>query len=118
MYDGVVNSGGLENIKVDKEMIKFVDKVHSQYLHHLKTSKENQTIAERKKVEKRKLGYDIKKAKEAKQKCTQQLQRKAAEYDSQTFHLEEQLRKQYFFSNFSVINIVFIFLGKVEVVLR
>ena len=68
-------------------------------------------------IEKRKLSYDIKKAKEAKQKCNEQLQRKAAEYDSQIFHLEEQLRKQQIFSNFSVINIVFIFLGKVEVVL-
>ena len=94
VYDGVVNSGGVENVKVDKEMMKYVDKAHSQYLHHLKTSKENQTIAEKKKVEERKLNYDIKKAKEAKQKCTEQLQRKAAEYDSQIFHLEEQLRKQ------------------------
>ena len=51
VYDGVVNSGGLENIKVDKEMMKYVDKAQSQYLHHLKTSKENQTIAEKKKVE-------------------------------------------------------------------
>ena len=47
-YDGVVNSGGLENIEVDKEMMKYVDKAHSQYLQHLKTSKENQTIAEKK----------------------------------------------------------------------
>ena len=60
VYDGVVNSGGLENFKVDKEMMKYVDKAHSQYLHHLKTSKENQTIAEKKKVEKRKLSYDSK----------------------------------------------------------
>ena len=45
--DGVVNSGGLANVKVDKEMMKYVDKAHSQYLHHLKTSKENQTIAEK-----------------------------------------------------------------------
>ena len=92
--DGVVNSGRLENVKVDKEMMKYVDKAHSQYLHNLKTSKENQTIAAKKKAEKRKLSYDIKKAKEAKQKCTEQLQRKAAEYDSQIFHLEKQLRKQ------------------------
>ena len=28
IYDGVVNSGGLENIKVDKEMMKYVDKAH------------------------------------------------------------------------------------------
>ena len=89
-----MNSGGLQNVKVDKEMMKYVDKAHSQYLYHLKTSKENQNIVEKKKVEKRKLSYDIKKAKEAKQKCTEQLQRKAAEYDSQIFHLEEQLRKQ------------------------
>ena len=116
--DGVVNSGRLENVKVDKEMMKYVDKAHSQYLHNLKISKENQTIAAKKKAEKRKLSYDIKKAKEAKQKCTEQLQRKAAEYDSQIFHLEKQLRKQQFLSNFSAINIVFIFLGKVEVVLR
>ena len=94
VYDGVVNSSGLENVKVDKKMMKSVDKAHSQYLHHLKTSKENQTIAEKKKVEKRKLSYDIKKAKEAKQNCTEQLQRKAAEYDFQIFHLEEQLIKQ------------------------
>ena len=53
-----------------------------KYLHHLMTSKENQTTAEKKKVEKRKLSYDTKKAKEAKQICTEQLQRKAAEYDS------------------------------------
>ena len=79
VYDGVVNSGELENVKVDKEMMKYVDKAHSQYLHHLKKSKENQTIAEKKKVEKRKLSYNIKKAKEAKQKCIEQLQRKAAE---------------------------------------
>ena len=92
--DGVVNSGRLENVKVDKEMMKYVDKAHSQYLHNLKTSKENQTIAANKKAEKRKLSYDIKKAKEAKQKCTEQLQRKASEYDSQIFHLEKQLRKQ------------------------
>ena len=46
------------------------------------TIKENQTTAEKKKVEKRKLSYDTKKAKEAKQICTEQLQRKAAEYDS------------------------------------
>ena len=45
-------------------------------------------------IEKRKLSYDIKKSQEAKQKCNEQLQRKAAEYDSQIFHLEEQLRKQ------------------------
>ena len=44
IYDGVVNSGGLENIKVAKEMMKYVDKAHSQYYHHLKTSKEDQTI--------------------------------------------------------------------------
>ena len=44
VYDGVMNSGGLENNKVDKEMMKYVDKAHSQYLHYLKTSKENQTI--------------------------------------------------------------------------
>ena len=94
VYDSVVNSGRLENAKVDKEMMKYVDKAHSQYLYHLKTSKENQTIAEKERVEKRKLSYDIKKAKEAKQKCTEQLQRKAVEYDSQIFHLEEQLRKQ------------------------
>ena len=49
IYDGVVNSGGLENVKVAKEMMKYVDKAHSQYLHHLKASKENQTIAEKKK---------------------------------------------------------------------
>ena len=93
VYDGVVNSGRLENVKVDKEMMKYVEKAHTQYLHHLKTSKENQTIllAERKKVEKGKLSYDIKKEKEAKQKCTEPLRRKAAEYDSQIFHLEEQL---------------------------
>ena len=48
VYDGVVNSDGLENVEVDKEMMKYVDKAHSQYLHHLKTSKENQTIAEKK----------------------------------------------------------------------
>ena len=48
VYDGVVNGGGLENVKVDMEMMKYVDKAHSQYLHHLKTSKENQTIAEKK----------------------------------------------------------------------
>ena len=48
VYDGAVNSGGLENVKVDKEMMKCVDKAHSQYLHYLKTSKENQTIAEKK----------------------------------------------------------------------
>ena len=54
VYDGVVNSGGLENIRVDKEMMKYVDKAQSQYFHHLKTSKENQTIAEKKKVEKKK----------------------------------------------------------------
>ena len=47
VYDGAVNSGGLENVKVDKEMMKYVDKAHSQYLHHLKASKENQTIAEK-----------------------------------------------------------------------
>ena len=41
VYDGVVNGGGLENVKVDMEMMKYVDKAHSQYLHHLKTSKEN-----------------------------------------------------------------------------
>ena len=74
--------------------MKYVDKAHSQYLYHLKTSKENQTIVEKKKVEKGKLSYGVKKAKEAKQKCTEQLQRKAAEYDSQIFHLEEELRKQ------------------------
>ena len=34
VYDGVVNSGGLENVKVDKEMMKYVDKAHSQHLHH------------------------------------------------------------------------------------
>ena len=28
IYDGVVNSGGLENIKVDKEMMKYFDKAH------------------------------------------------------------------------------------------
>ena len=39
VYDGVVNSGGLENVKVDREIMKYVDKVYSQYLHHLKTSK-------------------------------------------------------------------------------
>ena len=38
IYDGVVNNGGLKNVKVDKEMIKYVDKAHSQYLHHLKLS--------------------------------------------------------------------------------
>ena len=37
--DGVVNSGRLENVKVDKEMMKYVDKAHSQYLHNLKTKK-------------------------------------------------------------------------------
>ena len=98
-----MNSGGLEKVKVDKEMMKYVDKAHSQYLYHLKRSKENQTIVEKKKIEKRKLSYDIKKAKEAEQKCTEQLQRKAAEYDFQIFHLEEQLRKQYFFSNFQLL---------------
>ena len=40
VYDSVVNSGRLENVRVDKEMMKYVDKAHSQYLHHLKTSKE------------------------------------------------------------------------------
>ena len=93
VYDGVGNSGKLENVKVDKEMMKYVEKAHTQYLHHLKTSKSNQTIAEKKKVEKRKSSYDIKKAKKVKQKCTEQLQRNAAEYDSQIFHLEEQPRK-------------------------
>ena len=63
-----MNSGGLENVKVDKEMMKCVDKAHSQYLHYLKTSKENQTIAEKKRVEKRKLSYDIKKSKRSKPK--------------------------------------------------
>ena len=28
-------------------MMKYVNKAQSQYLHHLKTSKENQTIAEK-----------------------------------------------------------------------
>ena len=32
VYDGVVNSGRLENVKVDKEMMKYVDKAHCQYL--------------------------------------------------------------------------------------
>ena len=35
VYDSVVNSGRLENAKVDKEMMKYVDKAHSQYLYHL-----------------------------------------------------------------------------------
>ena len=48
VYDGVAKSGGVENVRVNKEMMKYVDKAHSQYLHHLKTSKENQTIAEKK----------------------------------------------------------------------
>ena len=94
VYNGVANSGGSENVRVNKEMMKYVDKAPSQYLHHLKASKENQTIAEKKKAEKRNLSYGFKKAKEAKQKCTEQLQRKAAEYDTQIFYLEEQLRKQ------------------------
>ena len=58
VYDGVVNSGGLENVKVDKEMMKYVDKAHSQYL-------------------------------------------------------KNNLESNNFFSSFSVINIVFIFSGKV-----
>ena len=52
-------------------MMKYVDRAHSQYLNHLKTSKENQTIAGKKKVEKGRLSHDIKKSKEAKQKCTE-----------------------------------------------
>ena len=75
-------------------MMKYVDKAHSQYMYRLKTIKENQAITEKKKIKKRKLSYIIKKAKEAKQKCTEQLQRKAAKYDPQIFHLEEKLRKQ------------------------
>ena len=67
VYDVFVNTGGLENVKVDKEMMKYVGKSHSHYLHHLKTSKENQNTAKKKKVEKSKLSYDIKKAKEGKQ---------------------------------------------------
>ena len=58
VYDGDVNSGGLENVKVDKEMMKYVDKAHSQYL-------------------------------------------------------KNNLESNNFFSSFSVINIVFIFSGKV-----
>ena len=117
IYDGVVNSGGLENIKVAKEMMKYVDKAHSQYYHHLKTSKEDQTIRSKEGREKKvELWYQ--KSKRSNKKTKKQLQRKASEHDSQIFHLEEQLRKQYFFSNFSVTNIVFIFLGKVEVVWR
>ena len=48
-------------------MMKYVGKSHSHYLHNLKTSKENQNTAKKKKVEKSKLSYDIKKAKEGKQ---------------------------------------------------
>ena len=32
-------------------MMKYVDRAHSQYLNHLTTSKENQTIAGKKKLE-------------------------------------------------------------------
>ena len=39
VYDGVANSGGSENVRVNKEMMKYVDKAHSQYLHHLKAKK-------------------------------------------------------------------------------
>ena len=111
----VAHQIALENVKVDKEMVKYVDKAHSQYLHHLKASKENQTIAE--KVEQRKLSYNIKEAKEAKQKCTEQLQKKAAEYDSQIFHLEENLESNIFLAIFQLL-ILFIFLEKIEVLLR
>ena len=38
VYDGVVNSGRFGNVKVNKEMVKYVDKANSQYLHNLKTS--------------------------------------------------------------------------------
>ena len=34
-----MNSGGLENVKVDKEMMKYVDKAHIQYMYRLKTKK-------------------------------------------------------------------------------
>ena len=111
----VAHQIALKNVKVEKEMVKYVDKAHSQYLHHLKASKENQTIAE--KVEQRKLSYNIKEAKEAKQKCTEQLQKKAAEYDSQIFHLEENLESNIFLAIFQLL-ILFIFLEKVEVLLR
>ena len=86
-----MNSGGLENVKVDKEMMKYVYKDHIQYMYRLKTKKIKLLLKKKKKKER---SYIIKKAKEAKQKCTEQLQRKAAKYDPQIFHLEEKLRKQ------------------------
>ena len=50
-----MNSGGLENVKVDKEMMKYVDKAHIQYMYRLKTKKIKLLL--KKKEERKKLYY-------------------------------------------------------------
>ena len=94
VYDGVLREGGLEKFKVTNELMRFVREARAEYGKDLEKSKQEQTVAEKKKQEKRKLSTDLKKAKDAKQKCEDELKKKAAKYDSEIFNIQEQLRKR------------------------
>ena len=60
----------------------------------LHRKRELQTLGEKIKFERRNFTSDIKKVTEDKQKCIEQLEQKATEYDSQMFHVEKQLMKK------------------------
>ena len=92
-FDGVMNEGGISNVDVNKKILKFVNKAHSEYVKQLERQNEQQTSGEKKRAKKRKITNELKKVKEAKQKFTEQHKQKTAELESQICNLEEQFRK-------------------------
>lgn len=94
VYDCVQRQGGLKKVEITSEMMKSVANAHGQYIKELEKNRAEQTEAEKQKVQKRKLTSELKKVKDAKQKCEDELKKKAAKFDSEIFNLEEQIRKK------------------------
>ena len=48
-----MNEGGISNVDVNREMLKFVSNAHSEYVKQLEKQKEQQTPGEKKKKTKK-----------------------------------------------------------------
>lgn len=94
VYDAVQREGGLKKVVISSQMMKSVEKAHSRYTQNLEKNRVQQTEAEKRKLEKRKLTSDLKKVQDAKRKCQEEMKKQTAKLDSEIFNLEEQLRKR------------------------
>ena len=60
VFDGVMNEGDISNVDVNREMLKFVNNAHSEYVKQLEKQKEQQTSGEQKRAGKRKITNELK----------------------------------------------------------